>query len=386
LQKIATATNFERWRGRTTLPCPAPYGVELVSSDAKPTINQTRKADLRQPILDYLNYYCDKENDFDYAVMIKGQWGAGKTFFINKFIEARRASGLNKILYVSLYGVSSIRQIDEALYRQLHPVLSSKGMKLAAKIGKSLLKTTVKLDLDDHHDSLSMAPTVPDVDLVEYFKTPKECLLVFDDLERCSMPIADVLGYINSFVEHEGFKAIIVANEDEILKRPDDRYNEIKEKLIGQTLTIHSDINNVLGTFLALIKHDPTRAYLLKHVDDINLIYTQSATGNLRLLKHALWDFGRLGKCLTDEHWKNPESIGMLLKHILALAFEVRAGRITEKQLLNIQLNYSMRLFKEQSDTLTVEDNLKARYPEIEFSHQIVESAMVEVTAVRWLS
>jgi len=35
------------------------------------------------------------------------------------------------------------------------------------------------------------------------------------------MQVSDVLGYINSFVEHEGFKAIIIANEEEILKRDD---------------------------------------------------------------------------------------------------------------------------------------------------------------------
>ena len=43
-------------------------------------------------------------------------------------------------------------------------------------------------------------------------------ILIFDDLERCKIPINDLLGYINQFVEHLNLKVIIVANEKEINK------------------------------------------------------------------------------------------------------------------------------------------------------------------------
>ena len=44
----------------------------------------------------------------------------------------------------------------------------------------------------------------------------KNSILVFDDLERCDCPLNEVLGYINTFVEQEGIKVILIANEKEI--------------------------------------------------------------------------------------------------------------------------------------------------------------------------
>lgn len=41
-------------------------------------------------------------------------------------------------------------------------------------------------------------------------------LICFDDLERCGLPINEILGYINSLVEHNMCKVIILANEEEI--------------------------------------------------------------------------------------------------------------------------------------------------------------------------
>ena len=63
----------------------------------------------------YLRYYCEPSNVLDYAVMVKGKWGAGKTYLINLFIDELKRRGRDKILYVSLYGVTSFRQIDDAL-------------------------------------------------------------------------------------------------------------------------------------------------------------------------------------------------------------------------------------------------------------------------------
>jgi KAP family P-loop domain len=328
--------------------------------------------DLNKPVTEYLRYYADPENVFDFAVMVRGNWGAGKTYLINQFVAELKSKGRDKNLYVSLYGITSFRQIDEALFRQLHPVLSSKGMKLAATIGKGLLKATTKIDLDhDGKEDVSVTSNIPDVDLVDYFKTPKECLLIFDDLERCSMKVSDILGYINSFVEHEGFKAIIVANEEDIIKRGDERYAEIKEKLIGQTLTVRSTVKAAFSHFLSLIKDEKVKTYLRSHEEDVQLLHSQSETENLRLLKHALWDFEKMAVCLTATHWKNDEAIGILFRNIIALSFEVRSGRLSEEQLPSVPVDASYQLFRKRTDGKTPADELKTRYPEVEFDQKI---------------
>lgn len=70
----------------------------------------------------YLKHYCEDERQFHYAVMLSGPWGAGKTYFIKKFLAEHQI----KHLYVSLYGMTSTGEIETDFWRQLHPVLSSK--------------------------------------------------------------------------------------------------------------------------------------------------------------------------------------------------------------------------------------------------------------------
>ena len=80
-------------------------------------------------------------------------------------------------------------------------------MKLFGKVAKGALKGTLKIDFEDNAEA-TVEGHLPEIDLLEHFKTPKDSLLVFDDLERCSMRMKRVLGYINALVEHEEFKAI----------------------------------------------------------------------------------------------------------------------------------------------------------------------------------
>jgi tRNA A37 threonylcarbamoyladenosine biosynthesis protein TsaE len=55
----------------------------------------------------YLGYYIDTNRAFDYAVLLQGCWGSGKTYFLREFLE----ESATKSLYVSLYGLSSTSQI-----------------------------------------------------------------------------------------------------------------------------------------------------------------------------------------------------------------------------------------------------------------------------------
>jgi hypothetical protein len=217
-----------------------------------------------------------------------------------------------KDLYVSLYGTTSIQQIEDGLYRQLHPILSSRAGMLVGQVAKGALKKDI-----DIGQGLSIR---------DYFDIPKECLLLFDDLERCLVSITHALGYINHFVEHRDCKVILLANEEDILAREENimdtkneqhnreeafltgkssSYSKIKEKLVGQTLTVNSTARSAIKNFLDLIKDDKTRKFLNHNADEILLLHSQSRTNNLRLLKHSLWDFERLARCFSERHWAN---------------------------------------------------------------------------------
>ena len=64
--------------------------------------------------------------------------------------------------------------------------------------------------------------------VIESFLPIKNSILIFDDLERCNCSINEILGYINSFVEHEKMKVIIVANQDEIGKSVTEKGRELQ--------------------------------------------------------------------------------------------------------------------------------------------------------------
>ena len=337
--------------------------VEGIEAD-----NSTRQ------ILDYLRYYCEPNNAFDFAVMLKGPWGSGKTHLINNFLAERIEKTTGKDLYVSSYGLTSFRQIDDEFFRQLHPILSSKEMKLASKVMVGAIKEVFKVDFGkDHAEEVTINSQLPEVNLADYLKVPKECILVFDDLERCSIPIPEVLGYINAFVEHEGFKAIIVANEAEILKRSDDRYLEIKEKLVGQTFEVCSDARVAIREFIEFIRCEQAKEFLRTKSEDIFLILKQSMTANLRILKQSLWSFERLATCFSEKHWENKEAMTILFRTVLALSFETRSGSISEEQLRDVQVSRFRGLFNaKKGETADVADQIESRYPGVRFDQTIL--------------
>jgi hypothetical protein len=324
-------------------------------------------------VLEYLDWYCDTEAVLGFAVLLRGHWGAGKTYLVEKYLQNRQDKGL-KHLYVSLYGLTSTKQIDEAFFRQLHPVLASKGMKFATAVFKGFVKTTVKVDLDgDSKEDLTVSSQMPDVDLSSYFSSTQDRLLVFDDLERCSMKISDVLGYINSFVEHEDYKAIIVANEDDILSRKDELYGTIKEKLIGQTLEVAPDYDQALKRFLGEIKDNHARIFLTNNKQEITGIFGQSGTNNLRLLRQSLWDFERLATCFDVKHWHKPNAIAAVFRKYFPLALEVKAGRLGVDDLSSVVGNGFARYLRgKNKEAPTRADEVFERYPDADFGNTIL--------------
>lgn len=354
-------------------------------------------------VLGYLRYYSDPANEFDFAVLLTGPWGVGKTHLIKNFIEAtseqaNKEGRTFRSLYVSLYGMTSSQEIDEELFRQLHLVLASKTMKIGWSILKGSLKAALKIDLEGK-DELTVNSSLPEVDLGKYLKTPADALLIFDDLERCSMPIAEVLGYINTFVEHNSYKTIIIANEAELLsgerEEPRDQedkdggttvkrmaaaksYSLIKEKLIGQTLEVRSSAADAVKTFLQGIKNTRARKFLRKHLGTVLDIHASSGTDNLRLLKHALWDYERIVRLLKPAHWSNEHAMETLLSVALVLSIEIRAGRLEREKFSSLAVGEIVRLMRRGSNNATFADEIADRYPTVSIDKSPLELKHLE--------
>lgn len=325
--------------------------------------------DPNKHISEYLDYYCSMTESPEFGVLLKGEWGSGKTWFIEKFLDDQKEL---RHLYISLYGISSFAEIEDEFFRQLHPRLSSKGAKLAGKILKGLLRTTIKVDLDhDGKDDGSINSQVPDISLPEYLADIDNCILIFDDLERCKIDLENILGYINHFVEHQGFKAIVLAHEDELEKRVESspvEYKRIKEKLIGKTFKVLPNVGSAIDDFTAKLQQVNAQDFLRAHKDFIIEVYTLSESNNLRALKQSLWDFERIYEALPEKARGVDELVQKILGHSLSYSLDIRVGEIAAKDILRSNADWMSAFMGKQSNSVEKSPSEKfvAKYRKLE--------------------
>ncbi len=326
--------------------------------------------EINKNVSSYLSYYYQLPYSPEYAVLLNGKWGAGKTWFVKDSLKVSN----KQFLYVSLYGITSFDEIENAFFEQLHPILSSKGMKLTSKIAKGVLKAAIKLDLDrDGKPDASLNSAVPDIKLPEYLTNTDNYILVFDDLERCSMNVADVMGYINHFVEHQGYKVIVLANEEEIIKL-NEKYSQVKEKLIGKTFRIKADVRSALKKFIDAIKTKIVMSFYHDNFDLIVDFFEKSKFDNLRHLKHSLWDFERLYSYLPSSSFKKQGLIQELFGLFLCFSFESKSGDLSLVALKSLNSGKRIALFpKENSNEKTLFQVISDKYPMVNFSETIIE-------------
>jgi len=148
---------------------------------------------------EYLDYFLDLGEKPGFAVMLEGPWGLGKSFFVEKYFERRRQTraaaheeDTDRLVHVSLFGVSSLDDIEAQLFEKANPWLGGKLVKATNSIASRLLGLAGLSVSADENQKL----------LQSFLFNLDGRVVVFDDLERCAMPIVDVMGYINRYVEH----------------------------------------------------------------------------------------------------------------------------------------------------------------------------------------
>ena len=146
---------------------------------------------------------------YNYAVMIDGTWGCGKTYFVTNVLKVKlkeheankekKIKGYKKrnVIYVSLYGIKSIGDISKQLYMEAYFGNNNEVGKLLKK-GASIISSMVPLAFD------IAKPFIKDVEVdeknvsnvISEFLSIKNSILIFDDLERCECPINEILGHL----------------------------------------------------------------------------------------------------------------------------------------------------------------------------------------------
>lgn len=178
------------------------------------------------------SYLKDKDNQ--YAIALEGDWGSGKTRFIEEKLAKHLEEGEYDLVRVSMFGIATAEDLYERIVMALVH-LSDKDMRsqAAAKtiggalngISGALIKRT----------GLSVNLSVG-IQSVACLMLRKKHFLVFDDVERRSKDSDDLalFGTMNDLVERLGLKVMLVSNawggSDVQSMREFDR--DVREKLI----------------------------------------------------------------------------------------------------------------------------------------------------------
>ena len=236
----------------------------------------------------FLNYL--KNDRTGRAVMLKAPWGTGKSFYIrNELKPFLERKGLRCVV-VSLYGMHSISNISKYIYLELRAgnlAKKSERKAVAGIIGKTIVKGVagyfgVPLEINDN-------------DLKKLYSSIKleGKLIILEDLERSELDPVSVLGFVNSLVEDDGAKVLLVANESEIASGagPSNvKYSLIKEKTIGDTIHFKADVNESVKAIITSFE----KMWLKKISDEVNLpnqifaLMCELGSSNLRTLIFAI--------------------------------------------------------------------------------------------------
>ncbi|MFV0352344.1 MAG: hypothetical protein ACK5JF_08570 [Oscillospiraceae bacterium] len=210
-----------------------------------------------------------------------------------------------------------------------------------------------------------------------------EHYFIFDDLERCSMPINEVLGFVNHFLEQNNAKVLIIANESEIgsvklisdnqlkylvaaqdgiawpeykpgilrnvqngrqkkpdldeiknrselLAEKDTFYLQVKEKLIGQTIVYRPTLSNVVPVlFEKILSGIPyIRDSKEQYIEVICKAMNQANHFNLRTLQFSLLFFLKISDNYPrkiDKNIRDKMSL-TLLEAVLKVAITYKNG------------------------------------------------------------
>lgn len=275
----------------------------------------------------FLNHYIDLAIAPEYAVLLTGEWGSGKTFFIKNFLESKKDD--KKIINISLFGLTKLEEINEQIFQQLHPILSHKYMSIASKFIKGAVKLGTSIDLNgDGKGEVSINMNPLDLFSSDNNAGKNEYIFVFDDLERTKIHISEVLGYINTLVEKDGIKVIVLADETKI---DAEKYKNFKEKVIGKTFQIAQNFDSAFYSFVNLVS--ATKEVLETNKETIQDIYIAGNYYNLRHIRQAILDFDWFYNNINTKFRKHPELMQNLVKVFFAFSIEIKQGNIDANRL-----------------------------------------------------
>jgi len=286
----------------------------------------------------YLDYYIEQAEP-SYAVLITGDWGIGKTYQVMNSLPKE------KVCYVSLFGLSSTSEIYANVFAEMYPTRN-----FLKKSATAVKDSTAEWN-DITFGAGNIISSLADAFIKEKVDNTK--IIVFDDLERCSVKLKDILGAINKYTEHHKCRVLVIAHDSEV----ESEFITTKEKIIGHTIKIKPQVDSAADSFFS-------ETVRLKHHNNIKSFivsaFKKSQCQSLRILRHVIKDCERLTSCLTYIQIKNDEAMQELFNTFSTLNIEYRLGNILSVELMSLQNEFHNHSYSLPSLVAGDEENEEA--------------------------
>lgn len=353
--------------GKQTLDPESPEQLQNQSVIASMDNNSTKTESIKEGVGSYLSI------PHSGALMISGNWGCGKSYFIkndlmkhiqtipyktkdtatasltSEIVKLIQDSSVDQGKYypvmISIFGKNSVSEIETSIKNEWLDKNTNGTVDKLEKISDSISKLWNKSEKlkswFDLSESLSIAPKLKISNL------PKNTVIILDDLERMSDEIkeTDILGFINNLSENLGFKIIVVANE-EYLEQQHSRHLDFKEKVVEKTLVFTPDIKAVSSAMISKFGDHEFEEFMKRDIivaslDDSSPFAIRNQQyaiqlRNLRTVRFAISHFypvyKEVVKYSNDERLRNISKDELLMFcwfTILALSIELKAAHIS---------------------------------------------------------
>lgn len=337
---------------------------------------------MNENIVNSLEQYVKDVNP-QYAILLSGSWGCGKTHFIEAWIKQyntshiitesskfafrkKKSSIILKPIKVSLFGLQTNAELIEAINRELSPVvfnLKKYGIIAAKVISRVALKADAiggfQSPIEAEFSALdTLFPANEDISI------KGEKIIVLDDIERCKIPTAELSGFIDLLLHKYKCKIIIIGDETKYDKEEKNIYDQYKEKIIGQTLVVQKDANAAFEAFTKELEGISKSAATFVKENRERVLDTFNASGysNLRSLKQSLHQFAFLYAQLKagSEDYKRE-----VLANYVAISMELHNAPSLDWE----KITYGVRLNLGNKDDEST--RLQGKYQFIEGKHKV---------------
>ena len=303
------------------------------------------------------SYFDNKENHS--PILIDGEWGAGKTYAIEEFLNHYYKYKNKKIYRISCFGITTREQLielvkdvcekeDDGLYKEIIDLISK--IPIIGEFLKNIFGP--KYDLNSIKEN---------------------SIFIFDDFERVEPFSKDINkednnynlqilakyniinGFIDSLMETYNMKVVILVNIDKLVDGY--FYENFVEKLAVKMYKINSktvSFSSVWKDSISSIIMDSELNEKLNNIyenvkEAAELIWKNGNCENIRVLRKTIFNYIDFIKYLMDSNYtfdkENNEEIGIFLTCIIEGIFDEEKWNVLEKYFHNIKIGENISTY-----------------------------------------